>query len=321
MPRVDPVPWRDAWQEALYGAEGFYRRDEGPAGHFTTSTHGPLGAVLAEALGRLADREGATHVVDVGCGRGELLTHLAAARPDLRLTGVDVVERPSDLPAGVDWLSSPGGADLPDGLRDLDDVLVVAHEWLDVVPCPVAEVDASGTPRVVLVDPATGEESLGDAVAGEDRAWCAAHWPHDGLAPGSRVEVGLARDLAWSGLIGRLRSGTALAVDYGHTRGTRPPDGTLAGYRAGAMVHPLPDGSCDLTAHVAVDSLEQDERTTQRDALTALGLTAATPDHTRARTDPAGYLAALARASAVGSLTARDGFGAFWWVLRRVRAG
>ncbi len=315
------VPWHEAWQDALYGAGGFYRRAEGPAGHFTTSTHGPLGAVLAEALGRMADREGATHVVDVGCGRGELLTHLAVARPDLRLTGVDVVERPTDLPEGIGWLRSPGGPDLPDALADLTDVLVVAHEWLDVVPCPVAEVDASGTLRVVLVDPATGEEPLGDPVAGEDRAWCAAHWPHDGLAPGSRVEVGLARDRAWGDLVGHVRSGTVLAVDYGHTRATRPPDGTLVGYRSGAVLPPAPDGSCDLTAHVAVDSLEQDERTTQREALATLGLTAASPDHALARTDPAGYLAALARASAVTSLTARDGFGAFWWVLRRVRAG
>lgn len=315
------VPWHEAWQDALYGAEGFYRRSEGPAGHFTTSTHGPLGVVLAEALGRMADREGATHVVDVGCGRGELLTHLAAARPDLRLTGTDVVERPADLPEAIAWLRSPGGPALPDDLRDLDDVLVVAHEWLDVVPCTVAEVDGSGVLRGVLVDPETGEESLGHALAGEEEDWCAAHRPPDGLPPRSRVEVGLARDRAWSGLLARIRSGTALAVDYGHTRSTRPADGTLVGYRAGVMVPPVPDGSCDLTAHVAVDSLEQDERFTQRDALTALGLTAAPPDHALARTDPPAYLAALSRASAVASLTSREGFGAFWWVLRRVRPG
>lgn len=315
------VPWHEAWQDALYGSGGFYRRSEGPAGHFTTSTHGPLGVVLAEALGRMADREGATHVVDVGCGRGELLLALHAARPDLRLTGVDVVERPADLPEGIGWLLSPGGPGLPDGLTDLTDVLVVAHEWLDVVPCPVAEVDGSGTLRSVLVDPATGEESFGDALAGEDRAWCAAHWPSADLAPGSRVEVGLARDRAWAGLLGRVRSGTVLAVDYGHTRATRPESGTLVGYRAGAVVPPVPDGSCDLTAHVAVDSLDHDERTTQREALAALGLAAASPDHARAHSDPAGYLAALARASAVRALTDPAGFGAFWWVLRRVRAG
>ena len=56
---------------------------------------------------------------------------------------------------------------------------------------------------------------------------------------------------------------------------------------------PVPDGSCDLTAHVAVDSLEHDELTTQRAALHELGLHSRTPDHDLSRTDPAGYLAAL----------------------------
>ena len=47
----------------------------------------------------------------------------------------------------------------PDELRHLDAALVVAHEWLDVVPCPVAELDDRGVLRHLLVDPATGEES------------------------------------------------------------------------------------------------------------------------------------------------------------------
>ena len=179
------VPWREAWHDALYGPRGFYRGTEGPAGHFTTSTHGPLGASFADAVGRLADREGVHHVVDVGCGRGELLTHLAAQRPDLRLTGVDVVPRPDDLPDAVAWLRSPGGATLPPELTDLDDVLVVAHEWLDVVPCTVAEVVAPGRLAVVLVDPATGEESTGGAPTDDELAWCARHWPVDGLPVGA----------------------------------------------------------------------------------------------------------------------------------------
>ena len=61
----------------------------------------------------------------------------------------------------VEWLRSPGGAGLPPELTELSDALVIAHEWLDVVPCTVAEVDDDGTPREVLVDPASGEECLG----------------------------------------------------------------------------------------------------------------------------------------------------------------
>jgi SAM-dependent MidA family methyltransferase len=311
------VAWRQAWQEALYGPSGFYRGAAGPAGHFTTSTHGPLGVVFAEAIGRLADREGVTHVVDIGCGRGELLTHLHAARPDLALTGVDVVTRPPGIPDAVAWLRSPGGGALPDDLRELDDVLVVAHEWLDVVPCTIAQVVHPGRMAVVLVEAATGREGLGGPPSPDELAWCEQHWPVGDLPVGARVEIGLTRDAAWGDLVSRVRRGAVLAVDYGHTLGQRPAAGTLTAYRAGALVVPVPDGSCDLTAHVAVDSLEHDELGTQRDGLHGLGVEAALPAHERARADPLGYVEALARSGAAAALTDPNGLGAFHWVLRR----
>jgi SAM-dependent MidA family methyltransferase len=309
------VTWRDAWHDALYGAQGFYRAPAGPAAHFTTATHGALGAVLAEALTTLADRHGLTHLVDVGAGRGELLTHLAGARPDLRLTGVDVVPRPADLDAAASWVQSPGGAALPPQLTDLDDVLVVAHEWLDVVPCTVAEVDGDGTLRVVHVDPATGGEHLGEPLAGDELAWSTEHWPT--TTPGHRVEVGLARDHAWADLLGRVRSGVAVAVDYGHRAAERPAQGTLAAYRSGRLDVPVPDGTCDLTAHVAMDTLDHDELVDQRTALARLGIDGGTPDHGLAHRDPAAYLSALARSSAAAALTARGGFGDFLWAFSR----
>ena len=312
------VPWREAWHTALYGPEGFYRSGEGPAGHFTTSTHGPFGGLLAGALARLADREGAMHVVDVGCGRGELLTRLHEARPDLRLTGVDVVDRPGALPDAVRWLRSPGGGSLPPALENLTGVLVLAHEWLDVVPCTVAEVVAAGRLAVVLVDPTTGEESTGAPPSPEELAWCDRHWPVDALPVGARVEVGTTRDDAWRDLTARVRHGILVAVDYGHTRAARPTYGTLAAYRDGAQVTPVPDGSCDLTAHVAVDALEHDTLASQREALHDLGVRGDTPDVGLARTDPAGYLTALAHSSAAAALTDPGGFGGFAWALRRV---
>lgn len=308
-------PWREAWQEALYGAHGFYRSAEGPAGHFTTATHGAPGAVLAHALATLADREHLRHVVDVGAGRGELLAQLALRRPDLRLTGVDVVARPAGLSPAVDWWQSPGGRALPDELVGLAGVLVVAHEWLDVVPCTVAEVDAHGALRVVHVDPHTGSEHLGDRLAGEELGWAEAHWPT--TTPGERVEVGLDRDLAWDGLLRRVDSGLAVAIDYGHRAGERPRWGTLAAYRSGRPDIPVPDGRCDLTAHVAMDTLSHDELVDQRTALGGLGVEARTPDHELARREPHSYLAALARSSAASALTARGGFGDFLWAFSR----
>jgi SAM-dependent MidA family methyltransferase len=314
---VSPRPWRDAWWDALYGPAGFYRRTEGPAGHFTTSAHGELGAVLAEAVGRLADEAGVCRVVDLACGRGELLHYLHDQRPDLELVGVDVVDRPRDLPATVEWLRSPGGALLPEGLRDLD-ALVLAHEWLDVVPCTVAEVDDAGVLREVLVDDA-GAETSGAAVAGDDLAWADAWWPT--TTPGERVEVGLSRDLAWRDLLSRNRSGLTVAVDYGHERTGRPSAGTLTAYRAGQVTETVPDGQRDLTAHVATDSLGADEVLPQRELLHRLGITATTPEHALASSDPLGYVRALGRSSAVAALTDPNGLGGFSWAMTRHTRG
>jgi len=318
MRPAGPPTWHEAWQDALYGPAGFYRRPEGPAGHFLTSTHGDLGRTFALAIGALADHAGVCRVLDVGCGRGELLTHLHAVRPDLGLTGVDVVERPGGLPDDVVWLRSPGGPALPDALAGLDGTLVLAHEWLDVVPCPVAEVADDGALREVHIDPATGAETLGGALAEADLAWVERWWPLDDAEPGDRVEVGRPRDTAWADLVARVDSGLVLAVDYGHVRDARPAGGTLAAYRGGRLETAVPDGGCDVTAHVAVDSLVHDELGTQRDALHALGLSGARPDRTLAQRDPTGYLAALAFASTVATLTDPAGLGGFWWVLREI---
>ena len=310
------IGWREAWYGALYGPHGFYRSPSGPAGHFTTATHGPLGPVLAGALLQLAQDEGCSHIVDVGCGRGELLAQVRRLDRDVALTGVDVVDRPRHLPPGIHWLSSPGGESLPDGLDRLDGALVVAHEWLDVVPCPIAEVDDDGLLREVYVDPQTGEESHGAEIGGEERVWAARHWA--ATEPGQRVEIGLTRDRAWAGLLRRMRGGVAVAVDYGHRGGERPSGGTLTAYREGVVVAPVPDGTCDLTAHVAMDSLDHDELLDQRTALRSLGVQAATPPRQLAADDPAAYLRALSHASAASSLTARGGFGDFWWAIKRV---
>jgi len=311
---VEQTPWAQAWQRALYGADGFYQQPVGPAGHFATATQGgpQLGAVLAGALVTLMGEHGLTTVVDVGCGRGELLTAVHRAAPGLRCVGVDVVDRP-DLPPRVGWMRAEGGAALPPGLSDLEDTLLLAHEWLDVVPCTVAQVDHDGALREVLVDPATGLERLGGPLSAADAQWCRRWWPVDAASPGDRVEVGRTRDEAWADLVSRLRSGLALAVDYGHRRQARPAGGTLTGYRDGRQVPPVPDGSCDITAHVAMDSLVHDDLLDQRTALRRLGLSGATPPYELATGNPAAYLAALATSSAAAALTARGGLGDFWW--------
>ncbi|MEP7192631.1 MAG: SAM-dependent methyltransferase [Actinomycetota bacterium] len=314
------TPWKQAWDQALYGESGFYRQPAGPAGHFSTATQGvpQIGEQLARALLTLMDRERLHTFVDMGCGRGELLEQVHLLGPHIHCLGVDIVPRP-ELGTGIGWLQSPGGDRLPEGLDDLRDTLVFANEWLDVVPCPIAQVDENGELHEVLVDTSTGVEKLGDVVSGSSRQWCERFWPTDALESGDRVEIGLSRDRAWDDLVSRVGSGLAIAVDYGHTIDSRPAPGTLTGFRAGRQVLPVPDGSCDLTAHVAMDSLARDELIDQRTALRRLGVSGQIPPQDLARSSPMAYLRGLSSASAAAALSARGGFGDFLWAHKHVR--
>ncbi|HEU5044184.1 MAG TPA: SAM-dependent methyltransferase [Nocardioidaceae bacterium] len=304
--------WRSAWQEALYGAQGFFRR-EAPSAHFRTSVH--ASPLFARALVRLAREAGLDAVVDVGAGRGELLASLHAIDPTLTLLGVEVAARPEGLPRGIGWEPV-----LPASI----DGLVVANEWLDNVPCEVVQVDDEGTPRLVHVDPATGSECLGAPVtdpAGPPGlgAWLEKWWPLP--EPGLRAEVGTARDQAWSQVVGRIRHGLAVAVDYGHTRDDRPPFGSLRSYREGVEVEVLPDGSRDVTAHVAVDAIAAavgGRLVRQREELRRLGVSGERPPLDLARSAPASYLSELSRASEAAELTDPAGLGGFFWVITDV---
>jgi hypothetical protein len=310
--------WRDATRRALYGSDGFYVRER-PAAHFRTSVH--ASASYAAALLRLARATAAGEIVDVGAGGGELLATLGVLDPGMRLHGVDLAPRPAGLPAEIGWSdAAPGPA--PGTVR-----LIVANEWLDNIPVDIAETDDRGVPRLVLVDPADGSERLGDPVAGEDAAWLERWWPLAGREAGARAEIGHPRDAAWATAVRSVGRGLAVAADYAHVAQARPALGTLAAYCGGRAVIPVPDGSCDLTAHVALDACAAaGERagatatllTTQRAALDALGLDPTRPPLELAIDDPPGYLGALAAALEVTELRDPDGLGAFGWLVQAV---
>ncbi len=304
----------------LYGPAGFFVRGDGaPAGHFRTSVH--ASPLFAGALLRLVEQVDAAlgrpkvfDLVDVGAGRGELLSTLRVLLPAevgdrVRLTGVEVAPRPAGLDPRIGWRP-----DVPDGVVGL----LVATEWLDNVPLDVADQDDAGRLRKVLVDPASGAESLGPPVDAADLFWLSRWWPQPG-----RAEIGWPRDAAWADAVHRVRLGCALAVDYGHVRGERPPFGTLTGFRGGRQVRPVPDGSCDVTAHVAIDAVALAAGTPyrllrQRAALRALGVNGARPPLELARRDPAAYVRALAAAGAAAELTEPEGLGGHWWLLHTI---
>ncbi len=313
--------WREAMTEALYGERGFYRRSAGPVAHFRTSAH--VGPVYAGAVATLLGRVDAAlghparlDLVDIGAGRGELLRAVAALAPRLpfaprlNLVGVELADRPAALPAPIGWVQ-----EIPPVTG-----LLLANEWLDVIPVDVVQQTAAG-PRTVLVDRA-GRESLGGVPPAADLGWLQRWWPLTRV--GARAEIGSTRDTAWAHAVSRVRAGLAVAVDYAHTRGDRPAYGSLVGYRSGRAVAPVPDGSCDLTAHVALDSCRAAAPVpgallTQRAALRDLGVDAAVPPWERADTEPAAHLAALAAAGAAGELTNLGGLGGFSCLLHEVR--
>lgn len=300
-----PVPWRSAWHGALYAGAGFYRTSR-PADHFRTSAH--VGT-FAVAVAELARRSGAATVVDLGAGGGELLTALHDLLPGVGLVGVELADRPAGLPDAIGWT---------DRLPDRIDGLLIANEWLDNVPCDVVERDAAGVVRELLVDPATGDETPGDA---HPSAWLERWWPLD--EAGARAEDGSARDAAWADAVARV-DGVAVAIDYGHLRDDRPPFGTLRSYVGGREVDVVPDGTRDVTAHVAVDAVAEavgSRLVRQRDALAALGVDGSRPPVDLARSDPAAYVRALSASGEAAELTARGGLGDFWWIVTDTRMG
>ena len=320
------MPWSVAMSDALYGSHGFYRRHQ-PADHFRTSvTASPL---LARALATLVtqvDRDlgepPMLDLVDVGAGDGRLLTDLLDALPPgvrsrVRATAVDVRARPEPLAEEIRWQDA-----VPEQITGV----LLAHEFLDNVPCEVVQRDA-GAIREVLVDH-DGAESLGAPIGEAARLWLERWWPLN--MDGARAEVGISRDDAWAALVSTLQTGVAIAVDYGHRLEERLTGafdgGTLTGYREGRQVMPAPDGTCDLTAHVAIDSCASAASTRrsttvvlrQREALEQLGLSGRRPPLELATTDPPTYVAQLSEASLVGELLDRASLGSFWWLVESI---
>ena len=199
-PRTSQPTWKQAWDAALYGPEGYLRREP-------LTLRRDRDRVLDLVVAESAD---ARSVVLLGAA-GLLAPDLAARRPGLDVRG--------DLPEGYDGL-------------------VVAIDWLAHVPTHVVRADDDGRVRIVHVDPVTATEVLGSAVDDSGvpptiGAWLDQHWAL--TTPGARAELGTAREAAWR-----------------HLRDSRPLGGSL---RNPAGLAPVPDGSRDLVADVALDAL------------------------------------------------------------------
>lgn len=321
-------PWSHAWNDALYGPAGFYRT-QSPRRHFATSVNGVPGTVdvLADALAEFMHHHGLRNFVDLAAGQCDLVCAVAARDPEVCAIAMDIRPRLGSADGGRThpgctgqgkWLELPVGRATLTAMRaalaDIDEALVWAHEWLDVVPCEIAELGPDRELHYVLYDIENGVEELGGHISEADLQWCRLHWSPVELDVGDRVEIGRERDLRWSQVTQSLGSGIAIAVDFGHTADRRPRRGTLTGYRDGRAVPAVPDGTCDLSAAVAMDSLGAPVLLEQRLVLAGLGVAAGPPDPAMATAQPQAYLAALTRCAASASLLG-PGYGDTLWAI------
>jgi hypothetical protein len=257
-------------------------------------------------------------VVDVGAGNGRLLEELSVIRPDLRLLGIDLRTRPQGLATQVGWAQDMWDVrygcwttgEAGTALADSEPVMMICCEWLDDLPCPVVTRHADGWRELIIND--DGQEQAGPRLESEQLAWADRWWPG-----GDRAEIGLTRDRAWVEFIKLIkkRGGCAVMIDYGHTAGRRPVTGSLAAYRDGRALDPIPGSSVNLTAHVAIDAV--------RAAGEAVGATTSfcglqgevVPELLQANTHPDPLLD-IGRRSEHSALSSQYVWGSHWWLLQ-----
>jgi SAM-dependent MidA family methyltransferase len=257
--------WGQRW-----ASDSFYDHHP-PGAHFSTAPmhHDRIAARIAARIRQVASPDRVLEVIEVGAGDGALITAVAQ---DLRATGItldahalDLQPKPPDLDPGITWHHRDvRTAPLP--RTPGSQPFLIAHEFLDDLPCEVLELDPE--PHIMVAND-DGTLVRGPALSDSDACtalhldvpeildWVHRWWP---LGPQrQRIEVGIEREHTWRRLVHQIRGGMAFAIDYGHLLAERRvgtwDGGTLAGYRHHQLVAPRLDGQTNVTAHVAFDAL------------------------------------------------------------------
>lgn len=255
------IPWEQGWEQAAFGPFGFYRQ-QSPYDHFTTSVEqATLVNDLLPYLRASLDH-GPVAIVDVGAGSGLLTEQLLASleqqeRARVQAYCLDLRARPTSLSPDIHWIQG----DIRETISSIPrgNCMLIAHEFLDDIPCAIVEADANTFPHLLAVNPQSQQAMLGPALTSDsdEARWLREWWPVE--RPLMRAEVGKTRDHIWQQLTAVVATGFAIAIDYGHLRADRARGlmdaGTLSGYVNGQPCTPRADTTINLTAHVAMDSV------------------------------------------------------------------
>ena len=253
---------------------GYYtgRQPFGERGDFITAPEasqifGELIGIWAMACWQLLGRPPRLHLVELGPGRGLLMTDLlraARAMPDfLRVLQVRLVEVSSHLRAEQRRRLKPFATPLhwhddlptPETLANAP-VLVIANEFFDALPVHHYERAADGWRERLVVEDENG--TLAFAAIGRLLPEHALPSWARSLPVGSVIEISperrdYARRVAT--LLQRT-GGAALFIDYGHTRpGPGETLQALHRHRQVSVFHR--PGESDLTAHVDFAALRE----------------------------------------------------------------
>jgi SAM-dependent MidA family methyltransferase len=279
--KAGPIPFAVFMEEALYGEEGYYRRDDLPIGEegdfVTGSSFSPLfGRATARLLRRLDAALGRpADYLEAGAGTGAHLANVAATLLDgeteisgRRLLGWDRIARP--LPEGVSRI-----ADLAEIAEGGITGMIFSYELFDALPVH----------RLIGREAGVGEVWVGLDDAGAF-TWREGELSDPALADllgGAILQPGQVADLApgwrplYAELARRLGRGLLVTCDYGYPRNLLldarvRQHGTLAAYTR-HRVHRNPFvkiAEQDLTAHVDLTALIE---TGAAEGLTTLALT------------------------------------------------
>ena len=264
---VGPLPFAEVMREALYGEDGYYRRDVSPIGkggdYVTGSSLSPLfGRSTASMLLRLdACLERPADYLEVGYGDGKHLESLLEGLPrsaGRRILAFDRVSK--ELPRAVTRLDELGSPQL-----DPVSGMIFSYELFDALPVNRLIGRSDGSIGELWVDlDSSGKFQYVERGLSDPALLAAFDEVGRVLQPGQIADVALGWAPLYRQMAELLEVGILVTCDYGFERrrlfDTRVRmHGTLACYRQ-QRVHrdALRDlGKQDLTAHVDFTTLRE----------------------------------------------------------------